>query len=374
MNILINRSDAIGDTLLTIPMADIIKDHFPQAKIFFLVSPKCKDLFLHHPKVDGLVIFKEKTNFIDKFIYLKKKMEDLSIDHYFYVGGDHLPSIVAWIMGIEFRGGPLSKLSGFLFLNKGIRQKRSLVEMHEVEYNLKLLQPLGIQFQANLREKYFPKITIQPEEKEVAYRYLEEVFQEQKILLQKEYLIIHPGMSGHTLNWSSRNYARLIIRLEKLFPQRFSYIVSYTPSDNHYLLGLQDELKQVGNESILQKVCFFNGQKKGLRNYMGVLAGAKLFIGPSTGTTHLANALAVPLIGLYSPIKVQSAMRWGPYLGTQEKDCIRIVVPDVICGEIFQCAGQKCPYYECMSKVEVSKVVDLIIQYISKQDQDKTKI
>jgi hypothetical protein len=59
-------------------------------------------------------------------------------------------------------------------------------------------------------------------------------------------------------------------------------------------------------------------------------------------------------VALYSPIKVQSAKRWGP-IG-QGKERIKIIVPDVICGENSTCAGEVCPYFECMAKIEVEDV------------------
>ena len=31
----------------------------------------------------------------------------------------------------------------------------------------------------------------------------------------KSMIVIHPGMTGHTLNWSSRNYGRLIQELNQ---------------------------------------------------------------------------------------------------------------------------------------------------------------
>ena len=103
------------------------------------------------------------------------------------------------------------------------------------------------------------------------------------------------------------------------------------------------------------RIYYFNGIKNGLRQYMSVLSQAALFVGPSTGTTHIASVLGVPVVGLYSPIKIQSALRWGPI--SKNPDRTKILVPDVICGEIKKCAERACPYYECMGKIEVEDVV-----------------
>jgi ADP-heptose:LPS heptosyltransferase len=88
---------------------------------------------------------------------------------------------------------------------------------------------------------------------------------------------------------------------------------------------------------------------------MAILSKAMLFVGPSTGTTHIAATLGVPVVSIYSPIKVQSSLRWGPL--TKNKNKVSVLVPDVICGEVNKCALRECPYYECMGKVEVEDVI-----------------
>ena len=86
-----------------------------------------------------------------------------------------------------------------------------------------------------------------------------------------------------------------------------------------------------------------------------MLANATKFIGGSTGPTHLAAALGIDLIAVYSPIRTQSAYRWRPVNAGSVPE---IITPDVVCGEDRFCAGQSCPYYECMGKIEVKDVLD----------------
>ena len=39
---------------------------------------------------------------------------------------------------------------------------------------------------------------------------------------------------------------------------------------------------------------------------------ARSVVAPSTGVLHLAAALGVPAIGIYSPLKVEHPRRWAP--------------------------------------------------------------
>lgn len=355
MRVLINRSDAIGDSILTSGMAKMIKDKFPEAKITFLIAAKSADVFKNHPYIDDVKIYHRNARFYLKIREIIKVFSEVKPTHYFFVGGGFLPNFVAWLTVTPFRGGLKSRWHTYLFLNKGMRQKRSMVSMHESEYNLNLLSPMGIDYNFQDKEKYSPDIVLTEEEKIESMNVFNADLKSAEKDFGKKMIFIHPGMTGHTLNWSSRNYGRLILKLEQKFPDKFLFVVSHTPSDHLYLQGMKDILDKPENAFLQKRIYYFNGVKHGLRQYMGVLSHASLFVGPSTGTTHIASVLGVPVVGLYSPIKVQSALRWAPV--TKNPDKIKILVPDVICGEVKKCAERECPYYECMGKIEVEDVV-----------------
>lgn len=358
--ILLNRSDAIGDNILTMPMLEAIKEDDAYTKIAVIISPLCVDLYLNHPHVDQIFVYHRKESFFKRWSQLWRAFKNFSPNHYIYVGGDHLASLVAFLKQVPFRGGLISRWPSFLFLNKGVRQRRSVVAMHESEYNLELLRPLGIEYHYTQRERFRPQIQLQADEKRKAYDGFLADIQNQGKKTDAELVFIHPGMSGHTLNWASRNYGRLILRLERNFPGRFLFVISYTPSDAYYLEGMKDHFSQMSSEVPEERLVFFNGATHGLRHYMCVLSHAQLFIGPSTGTTHIANTLGVKTVALYSPIRVQSSLRWGPFDNSPER--LKVLVPDVVCGQTTTCAGKSCPYYECMAKIEVEDVLKNIQQ------------
>ena len=353
MKVLVNRSDAIGDTLLTMPLARLLKESHPEAYIVFIVSPKSLDLFKNHPYVDEAWVLNNKKSRFYRFWFLFRKIRKYRPQVFLHVGGAKFPSFVCWLLWVRFRGGLKSKFFSFLFLKNGVRQKRSMVEMHEADYNLNLLAPLKIQYSYRLRNNYAPVINLLAGETDQAWGELCSMLRQENYDLRDELIVVHPGMVGHTLNWPTRNYLRLIEKLEQQNAGRFLYLISYTPADEAYLRDVYDELGKMNNDSLRRRLYFYDGSKKGLRNYMSLLARAQLFVGPSTGTTHIAATLGVPTIGIYSPIKVQSALRWGPFVRNEK---VRVVVPDVICGEQFKCALRACPYYRCMAQIEVEEV------------------
>jgi ADP-heptose:LPS heptosyltransferase len=335
MKVVINRSDALGDLILTTPMAECIKNHFPKAHITFIISPRVGKLIKNHPFIDD-------TWTLDSSIDLKKKFKEYRPSHYFFVGGSHRPCFYAWQCKVPFRGGIKSRLASFLFLNQGIRQKRSRSEMHEVNYNLELLRTLL----PNITNSYPPILQITQEASNQALK---------KATLDEddEYIVIHPGMTGHTLNWPMKSFANLLKQLDKDFAGRFKLLVSFTPSDGPYILELKEHLKK----SPL-KLVYLNGANLGITGFMGILKKAALYIGPSTGPTHIANALGTKLIGLYSPIRVQNSTRWGPYNLAKHRGAI--FTPQVDCKERIKCAGSNCREFPCMKTIQVEQLMTKI--------------
>jgi ADP-heptose:LPS heptosyltransferase len=338
MNIIINRSDAIGDLILTTPIAQLLKETYVDASITFIISSKCVDVVRNHPHIDDYYILEHEKGFFYRLKGLYELFCEKDPKIYIHVGGKHLPTFISWLKRITFRGGLRSKWQTFLFLNKGTRQKRSLVEMHEVDYNMLLLKALGINYDYSEKIRFAPVIHLEDGEVENCFEnFLED---HPQLPAYEKLIVVHPGMTGHTLNWPSRNYGKIIRRINGLYPDKCLFLLSHTPSDMKYVDGVQSELGQ--DSGLSGRVILFNGALQGLRNYMGVLSKADLFIGPSTGTTHISNIMGVRTIGIYSPIKVQSAKRWGPF--HQDSNINRTIVPSVVCGESFKCAGESCPY------------------------------
>ncbi|EQC49710.1 glycosyltransferase family 9 protein [Bacteriovorax sp. DB6_IX] len=159
MKYLINRSDAIGDNILTMPMAQAIKELDPEAEIAFITSHICKDIYKNHPYIDKFFLFDKKESYYSKIKKCFNIFKVFKPDFYYYVGGSQTPNFVAWLKGVPLRGGILSKWTTFLVLNHGTRQKRSQVAQHEIFYNVDLLRHLD-GFEKVDDKTYYPQINL----------------------------------------------------------------------------------------------------------------------------------------------------------------------------------------------------------------------
>ena len=359
MNILINRTDALGDTLLTLPMVKLIKEKKPEYKVGMLVGPKCAELMPLIEEIDRYWVFnKDALTLRGKWKFLTLVFREFRPDAYLFVGGSHWPSFYAWLKRVKARLGLLSKLPSFLFLNKGTRQSRSFEGRHESDYNMTLLAPLGIEHRWEERDKYQVRIKLDRAEKERVWQQ----FRREKG--EREMILFHVGMGGHTLNWPVGHYGELILQLASLYPGRYFYTLSYTPVDRPYIEGLRQYLTRRAAELMEGNIYFYNGAERGLRHFAHLLSHAKLFVGPSTGITHLANCLGAKQVLFYSPIKAQRAVRWGPF---RENASVRVLTPEVKCEELLKCAGEVCSFYQCMEGMEVKRALQVCQQLLEEE-------
>ena len=82
MKILLARTDAIGDTLLTLPVIKFLKKEGPKAKIGPLVGPKLEGLM---PLIDSVKDFVEEYWIFDQsWPFQKKKTSSLPDFHPFF--------------------------------------------------------------------------------------------------------------------------------------------------------------------------------------------------------------------------------------------------------------------------------------------------
>jgi ADP-heptose:LPS heptosyltransferase len=240
--------------------------------------------------------------------------------------------------GIKERFGPLTKISGLFAYTKFQTQHRSKVQFHELEYNLNLLKMLGVhedQYDLTL------ELTPSPSAHTSAMEKLRNIGFDP---YTKPYMVLHVTCGGSALNWRYSYYAELASRLSEA--TGLSIILTGSEKDAEVLRSVKQHIK--GD-------AFNTGGLFSLKELVAVIAGAKLFVGPSTGPMHIASATAVPVAAIFPPIKVQSANRWGPY----SKDSI-VISSKVECPAKLKCTKEKCQYYNCMDSVSIDEAFEKI--------------
>ncbi|OGU36675.1 MAG: hypothetical protein A2058_10540 [Ignavibacteria bacterium GWA2_36_19] len=58
-NLLIVRTDRIGDVVLSLPLAEIIKRHFPKCRVTYLLRKYTKSLAFENPFIDEILLLNQ---------------------------------------------------------------------------------------------------------------------------------------------------------------------------------------------------------------------------------------------------------------------------------------------------------------------------
>jgi heptosyltransferase I len=195
-------------------------------------------------------------------------------------------SFSLWLARVPVRVGRLSQWHSFVFFNKGLRQKRSLSEKHESEYNYDLVSE-ATNCPWSATQFASPKLTAPSREKNPVQN--------------RPYIVVHPGMMGSALNWPIENY----IELTETLCATHNIVVTGTKADRAWTEPLKAALQSQQSIQWMQ-------EKLSPPQLLVVLSEADMVVAPSTGIIHLASGLGRPVVGFYSPRTAESQVRWGP--------------------------------------------------------------
>lgn len=331
-NLLLVRTDRIGDVVLSLPLAEIVKKYFPSCRITFLVRSYTSSIVKDHPFIDEIIILNEKNNRIS----LKKNVEKLSsknFDSSVIVYPTFITSLIIFLSRIRNRIGTGYRWYSFLFNHK-IFEHRKYAEKHELEYNVNLLRKFGIEEKVNFDNV---KFHLKPDEK--SRRFIEEIFVKEKINPDKPLIIFHPGSGGSSIDLPLNKFKELV----ELTSKKLDIQIIITGSESE-----KEICKQLGiNDKIINLAGLLS-----LSQLIALIDKSDIFVSNSTGPIHLAAALGKYTIGFYPKLLACSARRWGPY--THKRF---IFSPEIDCEN---CDREQGSNYNCMSSIKVTDIFDKI--------------
>ena len=271
MTILLTRHDKIGDFMTALPMAKVLKEQ-TKHKIVFLVSKVNVELAKKMNFIDDVIEYSDDS--FTLISRINKVKPDVSISGYidFHLG------LCLFLAKIPIRIAPATKIAQ-IFFNNTIKQRRSLVEKTECEYNLDLL--LG--FDANLHLKFkTPLVNLD--------------------LKKENFVIFHVGFGGSSDgNLMLDEY--LILAEEA--GNKSEIIFTFGPDD----LEIKQQLKSKLND--LSFNILIRDDFKSLWDFALFIGTAKLFVSTSTGPMHLAGLTNTNTISFFGNNLFASSKRWA---------------------------------------------------------------
>ena len=294
-NILIVRTDRIGDVVLTTPAIKALRQAYPAARITALVTPATFDLVNGNPYLDEVMVddrgarHKGFVGSIRLMRELRSKRFDLAVVY-------HTKRRYNWACfaaGIPCRLGFKNDKFGFL-LSIPVKDSRVSGEKHEAEYCMDLLKVIGIH-DGDL-DAFVP---VHKEAEVWALAFLQE-----NQLKPNEFIVLHPGSSDPAKCWPTKNFSQLMDRLQEQYGFKIVLIGSgaVTPI-------VQEILSQSHRASA---VIDLTG-KTSLAQMASLLRRARLLISNDSGPVHIAAGVGANVVALFMrDLPGINVERWKP--------------------------------------------------------------
>jgi heptosyltransferase-1 len=322
-NILVVLHGSIGDVTRALPLANLIHRGFPQATLAWAVEPPSLPLVEHHPAVDEVILFDRPRWWNQLGPFLRKIRAgrfDLVLDLQ-----RHLKSgIISRWSGAPHRLG-FHRLDckefNWIFNNHHIPALGNGIP--KFNHYLKFAEYLGL-----VPDRVEWKLSLTREEQVSVARHLADV--------RGGFAALFVGSRWESKGW----FPAQISSCANLIRERYGLSIVLLGSEPDATLA--GEVEVACDEGITNLV-----GRTSLKEAVGIIARAKVAVGPDTGLMHIAAAVGTPVISLWG---ATSPSRTGPY-GFEE-----LVIQGK--ADCSPCYRRHCPIGRvCMQSIEVEAIM-----------------
>lgn len=345
--ILLIRADYIGDVLLTTHTLKAIRERFSDAHISFLVSSKSRDILEENPHIDTILIYDPpwffKKGLIQAFreyfkilALLRKERFDVAADF----RGDARNILLLMVFAkIPYRVS-FAASGGWYLLTSIASYKESL---HEAEYHTIIAETLG----AKVDNTALPEIFITDRDR----IFINTFFDKYGIKKDDMLVVIHPGARQTVRQWPESRYAEV----GRYLIEEYGAKIILTGSREELSL-IQRVNKFMNDEAIIGAT-----EIHSFKQLAALFERCRLYIGVSSGPSHLAGTARLPSVLIFGPELVS---QWYP-LGNK----YYIVRKNFPC---CPCNQKRCPVKEnCIKFVKVEDVIDGIDAVLNSQGKSE---
>ena len=346
--ICIIKPSALGDVVQTLPLLPVLREHFPDAQISWVIRDSFANLLEGHPCLDEIIPFQRRSSAGQWWQLLKslnRKKFDLVIDlqGLLRTGIMTAATRAPWRVGIE-----AAREGSHLTCNLTIPDTGRFVPAW-LKY-WRVADAFGQGEQTRTTEIYIPDADVS---------WAREKLQSPDYPLPT--LAIHAGAQWITKRWPPESFAAVGAKAIRRFRCQIA------------LVGTSSERELTGHiEKLLHKfvptgrVINLAGETS-LKQLAAVLQESNFVLTNDSGPMHLAAGLGTPVTGIFT---CTSALRSGPP-GDQHE----LVSTNVSCGGSY---NKRCPKRGpqnmcCMEELEVGRVWQALYRLITRHATAGTK-
>jgi ADP-heptose:LPS heptosyltransferase len=387
-NILIFKLDHIGDVLMVTPALKFLKSRYRGASITVVVGSWSKDILKDNPDVDEILVYdaywfnrnKGKKFNMKKTWRFIQEMRRKKFDIFYSFRGDFMGILIGAILRIPIRIGFNNGGGGFLLTNS----LTPLENAHQIEQFLYAAREnsFNIQFcsgdkdsrsysyaekRDNIGEVNLMRIVIAGEDMRFADTFIKQYSMQSPLHPFKKgvgapirrmgrgiFVGFHMGAGYSSKLWIPEKYGILIKRLHEDFGIRA--ILVGGEEDEAIIKRIQSIILDTGSMN--------SAGRTNIKETAALIEKCRLFIGNDSAPVHIAAAVGVPVIVIFSA--ANNPVGWKPV----GKDVI-CITKDVPCRS---CEKSECVDTKCMRMVTVDEVYDKAKEILMRTGEQKLKL
>ena len=339
--VLVINLGGIGDFLISTPALRALKDHFPQAELYFLVAGRVAGLARDFPYAKKVFVFEIERPWLHVLANIKNILElrrskiDLGINMRTLVSGSGAGKIkfIMQLISPRIKAGRDTAGRGYFF---DIKIPESDVgEKYEMDYDIDVVKALG----ATVHDRGVD-LKIDPSSLQRA----EQILRDGGIAGSDAVIGIHPG-GKPSHRWPSDNFAQVLKRFHATTGCKF------------VITGSKDEVKLAGDIIAKSGVNALNlAGKLTIRELAAVLKRCDLYITNDTGSMHIAAIMDTPMVALFGPGYVT---RYDP------RNISSRAIVFYKKEQCSPCNRSVCPSMKCMGSIPVDDVAQAAQKLLS---------
>ncbi len=304
MNILISRLSALGDCVCTLPVAVALKKQFPESSITWAVDPRFAGIVESCSAVDKVLTC--KPSFSLSSLPRFDAPFDLALD----MQGLSKSALVLGRAKAKVKMGYHWQREIAPFFSKAVLPDPS--SLHVVDQYLDVARAAGAETEA----ADFG-LALQEEDRETAKSLLNEVG------VSGPFMVMNAGAGWATKRWNPEHFAVLA---EMLAAKgiRTVLIGGKAPAD----IEAAEQVIAAGAAPIVDLL-----GKTSVRELIALISLSNAHVGGDTGSSHIAAALGVPAIGLYS---ITKPARSCPYGQIHRCHYSEVGLSEILPGDVFK--------------------------------------
>ncbi len=343
--ILVVQLWGIGETILTLPAIEALRNKFPKAEIVVLSTSRNKDVFLKNEDINKIIEIKLNLFSVLSFILKNIKKYDLIIDMEEYLNISAIMSFFAGRRIIGYSHNSRAKLY--------TQKVKYNDKQHAVQTFLDLVRALNV----NYSIEKLPKLSFSKADKNFVDRFLKN-----NDVKNSDFVVcVAPGAaeSAKARMWPYDRYAELCDEIISKYNAKI--VFTGIPEENDLIKSLQDKMENK------DKTINAAGQIN-LNQLFYIMTKCKLFVGNDAGPMHIAAAQGIKTLGLFGP---NLPVRFGPYgkgniglykgYNCQFSPCINVHK-----GQVPDCLYPKNSndYQKCMKNISVNDALKEVEELI----------